>query len=256
MRGNMLPVYCECREEKPPRAYRDAFDAICCALPGTLRQSWTMNDSFWLSHLSASHCFSSFSWSAPPNPLCWTQTLTPTPLQITPLSEDLATVFTSTCWRPGSCQIRQIQKPARPMMTPSRYGAVRNLSVCIVQLFQQMPAADLLPKRHTVLTACILWTRDKNPVHILSKLKSSTRRQQHLQPFIVVLHENSAAEREREREKPSQQRPSQNFITLQLKCPSGSDSTNMHVCSFTACYSAKTVSMHCLLFLVFIFING
>lgn len=63
MRGNMLPIYCGCREEKPPRASMDAFDAICCALPTTLRQSQKINNSLWLSHLSVSHCFSSFSCS-------------------------------------------------------------------------------------------------------------------------------------------------------------------------------------------------
>lgn len=118
MRGKVLPVYCGCREENPPRTWLDAFDAICYALPGTVKKSRKISNSsssFSLSVTLSTLLFLSFS---PPS------------LQITPQSEDLGTVFTSTCWRLGSCQTRRIQKPARHMMMPSRYSAIKKC-VCM-----------------------------------------------------------------------------------------------------------------------------
>lgn len=47
MRGKVLPVYCGCREENPPRTSLDAFDAICYALPGTVKKSRKINNLFF-----------------------------------------------------------------------------------------------------------------------------------------------------------------------------------------------------------------
>lgn len=61
------------------------------------------------------------------HPSLLTDSIPPSP-QITHQSEGSGTVFTSTCWRRGSCRTRLIQRPARPTTTPSRYNSIPSLS--------------------------------------------------------------------------------------------------------------------------------
>lgn len=77
---------------------RLAFNAMCCALPRTLKHSSGMNNLPGLPHLSVSHCFPFAQSLLHLHAAFFTSFLLFCPsLQITLQWEDLEIVFTSTC---------------------------------------------------------------------------------------------------------------------------------------------------------------
>lgn len=145
MRGKVLPVYCGCREENPPRTSLDAFDAICYALPGTVKKSRKINNLFF-GILPVSHCSSSFSLSVTLSFLSF-----PLPLFRSHLSRRTWGQFLRVPAE-GLAHVRQDGYRSPQDLWWCHRGTVqsRNVSACVVR-FPRMPAA------HYFNTVFITW---------------------------------------------------------------------------------------------------